>query len=134
MRTSGRTPESGLNVQAKPERLAALLRANQNLLSKIKAKSENRARLIEKLRTMATTALGMLELVYLKMERLDQKDHAVRRAALAPATTTGRRTGRWDIYAELQRTGLLSFRSPARASKKLDAESAAPILDLGALS
>ena len=131
-RTSGRTPEAGLSVQAKPERLAALLRANQHLLRKIKAKRQNITRLVEKLRTTATTAVGLLAPVYLEMEQLDQQGHALF-AELLSRKRQPRGVVRdiKDIYAELQRSGLLSFQNPARANRKPDAESPDPIPDFG---
>ena len=121
-----------MRVQAKPERLAALLSANQHLLSKIKVKRQNLARLVEKLRTTATTVFGRLEPVYQEMEQLDQQGHTLF-AELLSRKWQPRSVVRdiKDIYAELQRMGLLSFRSPARANGKPDAESGGPIPDFG---
>lgn len=113
-----------MRVQAKPERLVALLRANQHLLTKINAKRQNLARLVEKLRIAATTAVGLLEPVYLEMEQMDRQGHALFAELLArKRQTRGAVRATQDIYMELQRMGLLSFRSPARAGKKPVAES-----------
>lgn len=113
-----------MRVQAKPERLVALLRANQHLLTKIKGKRQNLARLIEKLRTAAPTAVGMLEPVYLEIEQMDRQGHALFAELLArKRQPRGAVRATQDIYMELQHMGLLSFRSPARAGKKPVAES-----------
>jgi hypothetical protein len=121
-----------LRVQAKPERLAALLAANQHLLTKIKAKRQNLARLVEKLRTAATTAVGLLEPVYLEIEQLDRQGHELFAALLArKRQPRGTVRAIQDIYMDLQHMGLLSFRSPARADKKPVAESGEPIPDFG---
>ncbi len=119
-------------MQAKPERLAALLSANQHLLSKIKAKRQNLTRLVEKLRTTAATVFGRLEPVFLEMEQLDQQGHTLF-AELISRKRQPRGVVRdiKDIYADLQRTGVLSFRSPARTNRKSDTESADPIPDVG---
>ena len=131
-RTSGRSSEAGLRVQAKPERLTALLKANQYLLGKIKAKRQNLARLVEKIQTTATTALVRLQPLFQEMEQLDQQGHALF-AELLSRKRQPRGVVRdiRDIYQELQRTGVLSFRSPARANRKSDTESADPIPDFG---
>ncbi len=120
-------------VQAKSERLTALLRANQYLLGKIKSKRQNLARLVEKLQTTATTALGRLQPLFDEMEQLDQQGHALF-AELLSRKRQPRGVVRdiKDIYQELQRTGVLSFRSPARMNrKKSDTESGEPIPEFG---
>ena len=119
-------------MAATPERLAALLRANQYLLGKIKSKRQNLARLVEKLQTTATTALGRLQPLFQEMEQLDQQGHALF-AELLSRKRQPRGVVRdiRDIYQELQRTGVLSFRSPARANRKSVAESGDPIPDFG---
>ena len=117
-------------MQAKPERLRALLKANQYLLGKIRVKRQTLARLVEKLQTTATAALGRLQPLFQEMEELDQKGHALFDELLSrKRQPRGVVRDIRDIYQELQRTGLLSFRSPARANRKSDTESAGPIPD-----
>lgn len=117
-------------MQAKPERLRALLKANQYLLGKIKSKRQTLARLVEKLQTMATTALGRLQPLFQEMEELDQKGHALFDELLSrKRQPRGVVRDIRDIYQELQRTGFLSFRSPTRANRKSDTDSADPIPD-----
>jgi uncharacterized coiled-coil protein SlyX len=121
-----------LRVQAKPERLVALLRANQYLLIKIQSKRRNLARLVEKLRNAATTAVGLLAPVYLEMEQFDQQGHTLFAELLArKRQPRGAVRAIGDIYMELQHMGLLSFRSLARPTKKRGAESGEPIPNFG---
>ena len=130
-RTSRRSAEAGLRVQAKPERLAALLSANQQFAQQDQSEAPESREARRETADPATTVFGRLEPVYQEMEQLDQQGHAVRRAAFAQVATAERRSGYQDIYAELQRMGLLSFRSPARANKRPVAESGGPIPDFG---
>ena len=66
------------------------------------------------------------------MEQLDQQGHALFTELLSrKRQPRGVVRDIKDIYAELQRSGLLSFQNPARANRKPDAESTDPIPDFG---
>jgi hypothetical protein len=103
-----------LRVQAKPERLVALLRAHQQLLTKIKTKRHNLERLGEKIRVAAVTTIAQLQPLHQEIEELDRQCHKLFAALLShKPQPRSRSRSIEDLYLTLQRIGLLSWHRPA---------------------
>jgi hypothetical protein len=110
---------AGLRVPALPERLVALLRAHQNLLTKIKGKRKNLDRLGERIRVAAGAVAAQLRPLYLELDELDRESHRLFAALLsrkqqARAATRAIKA----LYQTLQRIELLSRCSPESTTER----------------